>query len=340
MKISKIIMLLAFCAIIIAPQMILRVKAQNNPLVPALYFFGSSSVDVGNNNYVKTVSNATVWPYAIDFNNNRGRFSNGKNLADFAAINLGFPLSPPAYLSLTDAQRSQIKTGINYGSGSCGILNTTRVGDCLWLGTQIDYFTSTVKNDLPKQMNQSELSDHLAKSIYFLFIGINDYNNYTNGNITSQFAAPDFADFLLDKLSKNYIQKIYDLGARKFVVHGISRCSPDQHDDNCISRYYLDKLPAKLASLQKTLPGSFFTIYDTYAVEKNMADNHEKYGITNYVDPCYVHTTNTVCPDRTKYHFFDRWKHQTELSCKIAMEGCFNGTICTPYTLYQLANMH
>lgn len=38
---------------------------------------------------------------------------------------LGLPMPPP-YLNLSDSERGQITTGINYASGSCGILNTTR----------------------------------------------------------------------------------------------------------------------------------------------------------------------------------------------------------------------
>ncbi|KAK4259873.1 hypothetical protein QN277_006161 [Acacia crassicarpa] len=125
---KTIMMILAFCFFNIAHQ-ILRVNAAGNSdqsLAPAIYVFGDSTVDAGNNNHLNTVANANRWPYAIDFNNIRGRHTNGKNLADFAAMHLGLPL-PPAYLNLTDSERSTIATGINYGSGACGILNTSRV---------------------------------------------------------------------------------------------------------------------------------------------------------------------------------------------------------------------
>ena len=75
-------------------------------------------------------------------------------------------------------------------------------GDCLWLGKQIDYFTSTVQEDLANQMNKYELRHHLAKSIFFIFAGVNDYGNKTNGNITARFTGPDFADFLFQKLTQ------------------------------------------------------------------------------------------------------------------------------------------
>jgi len=53
-------------------------------LVPAVYVFGDSTVDVGNNQYLP--GNAALQlPYGIDFPHSRptGRFSNGYNVADF-----------------------------------------------------------------------------------------------------------------------------------------------------------------------------------------------------------------------------------------------------------------
>jgi len=43
----------------------------------------------------------------------------------FIAIKLGLPMPPP-YLGVSKTERHQIATGINYASGSCGILNSTR----------------------------------------------------------------------------------------------------------------------------------------------------------------------------------------------------------------------
>ncbi|KAF7840538.1 heterogeneous nuclear ribonucleoprotein 1-like [Senna tora] len=85
----------------------------------------AEGADAGNNNHLNTRAKANIWPYGIDLNNVRGRFTNGKTGADFAAINLGLPIAPP-YLNLSSSERSRIVTGINYASGACGILNTTR----------------------------------------------------------------------------------------------------------------------------------------------------------------------------------------------------------------------
>ncbi|XP_019429346.1 PREDICTED: GDSL esterase/lipase At2g03980-like [Lupinus angustifolius] len=72
--------------------------------VPALYVFGDSGLDAGNNNNLKTLAKANVAPYGIDFNNkSTGRYTNGKTFADIIAIKLGLPFSPP-YLGVCRGQ--------------------------------------------------------------------------------------------------------------------------------------------------------------------------------------------------------------------------------------------
>lgn len=55
------------------------------PLVPAMFIFGDSVVDVGNNNHLLTVVKANFPPYGRDFitHSPTGRFCNGKLAADF-----------------------------------------------------------------------------------------------------------------------------------------------------------------------------------------------------------------------------------------------------------------
>lgn len=53
--------------------------------VPAVYVFGDSLVDVGNNNYLNGTFAKAIFPYyGIDFPTKKpaGRFCNGKNAAD------------------------------------------------------------------------------------------------------------------------------------------------------------------------------------------------------------------------------------------------------------------
>ncbi|XBI35293.1 hypothetical protein VPH35_120989 [Triticum aestivum] len=54
------------------------------PLVPGVFTFGDSSVDIGNNDYLHTLIKADFPPYGRDFPNRvaTGRFCNGKLATD------------------------------------------------------------------------------------------------------------------------------------------------------------------------------------------------------------------------------------------------------------------
>ena len=78
-------------------------------------------------------------------------------------------------------------------------------GECLSLLKQIQYFTLTATKDLPKAIpDQKKLQQHLAESIYLMYVGVNDYSNVSNNHIMDDFDTPeDFADYLLDKMTKH-----------------------------------------------------------------------------------------------------------------------------------------
>lgn len=56
-----------------------------NNSISAIYVFGDSTVDPGNNNYVNTFFKSNFPPYGRDFVNHipTGRFSNGRLVTDF-----------------------------------------------------------------------------------------------------------------------------------------------------------------------------------------------------------------------------------------------------------------
>lgn len=52
-------------------------------LVPAMFIFGDSLIDNGNNNDLPSFAKANYFPYGIDFNGGpTGRFSNGYTMVD------------------------------------------------------------------------------------------------------------------------------------------------------------------------------------------------------------------------------------------------------------------
>lgn len=62
----------------IAPRQEIRKE-----LVPAMFVFGDSLIDNGNNNNLPSFAKANYYPYGIDFSGGpTGRFSNGYTIVD------------------------------------------------------------------------------------------------------------------------------------------------------------------------------------------------------------------------------------------------------------------
>ncbi|CAL5423864.1 unnamed protein product [Camellia sinensis] len=95
----------------------------------ALFVFGDSTVDPGNNNYIETVpeNRANHKPYGQNgfFQQSppTGRFSDGRVIVDFIAEYAKLPLIPP-FLEPS----AEYVNGVNFGSGGAGILSETNQG--------------------------------------------------------------------------------------------------------------------------------------------------------------------------------------------------------------------
>ncbi|URD81535.1 GDSL esterase lipase [Musa troglodytarum] len=92
--------------------------------VPAMFVFGDSLLDPGNNNHLVTLAKADYAPNGIDFAGGvTGRFCNGGTVADHLGTLLGLPLIPP--FNNPNTTGSRILQGVNFASAASGILSDT-----------------------------------------------------------------------------------------------------------------------------------------------------------------------------------------------------------------------
>ncbi|KAJ8637124.1 hypothetical protein MRB53_011391 [Persea americana] len=336
-------------------------------LTPAMFIFGDSLIDNGNNNFLPSIAKANYAPYGIDLGSPTGRFCNGLTVVDYGAELLGLPLVPP-YLSPA-SKGVKILRGVNYASAAAGILDDTgrHYGARITFNGQILLFQKTVNEELPLLFQtQEDISQYLAKSVFAINVGSNDYiNNYLLPNLypTSRTYSGDaFAGLLANTFSQQ-LKALYRLGARKMLLVGIGPlgCIPSQlsmaSDDNgCVERVnnlvrlYNDRLIGLSNSLNASLPGSFFVYQDVYRVFADMINNPSNYGfsVTNkaccgsgrYGGALSCLPLQQPCPNRGQHIFWDSF-HPTQAVNAIIAGTCYteSATDCHPISARQLAQI-
>ncbi|KAI4302193.1 hypothetical protein MLD38_037973 [Melastoma candidum] len=328
-------------------------------VVPALYVFGDSTIDAGNNNFLNTLAKTNFTPYGIDLCGKLplGRATNGLTYADFIAEHLGLP-PPPPYLSFNDAKsRSKVTTGMNYASSSSGILNHTgsRAGKCLPLSEQVGYFKKTVRHDLPRQIPlRGELKLHLKKSIILISIAGNDYTlgYLMDEEMRKKHDVVSYTKLLVHYLAAN-VERMAKLGAKKFVVRGmpmISCRSPffkvieqqcDELGKEIIPLYNaqliksLDRLKAKHGILYTIIVPEKIEI-SAAAAEIGSKFTYEPCCKINEFGGCIK--DSEPCKNRDDYLHFDA-AHLTQVYHKFVADRCFDGIsrTCQPYCILELS---
>ncbi|CAN4098013.1 unnamed protein product [Withania somnifera] len=331
-------------------------------MVPAMFIFGDSLIDNGNNNNLASLAKANYFPYGIDFNGGpTGRFSNGLTMVDVIAELLGLPLIPP----YSQASGDQMRFGINYASAAAGILDITGrnfVGR-IPFNQQITNFESTL-NEIRNNIGAADVAEALAKSIFFVGMGSNDYlNNYLmpNYNTKNQYNAQQYADLLAQQYNQQ-LTRLYNLGARKFVIGGVGLmgCIPSilaqspnsvcSEEVNQLVLPFHNNVRSMLTDLNTNLPGFNFSYIDIRNMFQDLLTNSRQYGFSEVnVGCCGVGRNRgqitclpfqTPCSNREQYIFWDAF-HPTEAVNILFGRKAFNGgpDVVYPVNIQQLATL-
>uniref|UniRef100_A0A6N2LQX2 Uncharacterized protein n=1 Tax=Salix viminalis TaxID=40686 RepID=A0A6N2LQX2_SALVM len=323
--------------------------------LPALYIFGDSLVDAGNNFYINTAAKAN-FPNGIDFGNPigipSGRFTNGEEL--------GLTSFTPPYLAPTTTGDVLLK-GVNYASSASGILNDTErfFGHQIHLDKQISNFVRT-RQDIISRIGSQAAKKHFKQAIFFVSIGSNDI-------IFGQWQNSSSWNTLLDTIISRFrsqLARLYYLDARKFIVTNSAAvgCIPfvrDLHSsvDSCVAamnqkaQLFNSRLNSLLAELTKNLEASTFICANVYAMLDDILNNYMTSYDFEVADSACCHIAGAglhgglipcgalsqVCPDRSKYVFWDPF-HLTETSYEIIAKHMMDGDLnyISPMNIGQL----
>ncbi|KAJ8464928.1 hypothetical protein OPV22_027480 [Ensete ventricosum] len=325
---------------------------------PAVFVFGDSTVDVGNNNFLPgDAPKVNFPPWGIDYPGGTptGRFSNGFNYADYIAKAVGLALSPPPFLSISNV--NQMLRGVNFASGGAGILDTTG-GDVIAMATQIEDFEQVAAN-LTERLGKKSVALFLEKSLFNLIVGSNDiytlYSLLSPGNSTQK---DETVVLILDKF-KHQIERLYDLGARKFAVLGVAAlgCVPlarvpissyaCNEDLNDLCLRFKTATEALLKDLSLSLKGFQYSFGDLYEMFTHILSDPQEYGFKEIKAGCcgggrlnaeYNCLPNTTyCSNRSQYAFWDR-SHPTQALHKTMAQLALYGQplFANPVNIHQL----
>lgn len=351
----------------VVPAVTAAATAGGEGRAPALFVFGDSLIDSGNNNNLASLAKANYFPYGIDFAGGpTGRFCNGYTIVDELAELLGLPLVPP-YSEASSVQH--VLQGVNYASAAAGILDDSGgnfVGR-IPFNQQIQNFETTVAR-IAGAAGAAAAADLVARSVLFVGMGSNDYlNNYLMPNYDTRrrYGPQQFADLLARQLAAQ-LARLHGAGGRRFVVAGVGsvgcipsvraqslagRCSRAVDDlvlpFNANVRALVDRLNGNAAA---GLPGASLTYLDNFAVFRAILTDPAAFGFAVVDRGCCGIGRNAgqvtcqpfmpPCDHREHYVFWDAY-HPTAAVNVIVARLAFHGgaDVVSPVNVRELAGM-
>ncbi|KAB1218298.1 GDSL esterase/lipase 1 [Morella rubra] len=353
---------LVLCASLIIPTRCLICLPDDHV---ALFTFGDSLLDAGNNNYINTTTamQANVWPYGETFfKYPTGRPSDGRLIPDFIAEYAKLPLIPPylhpGYHRYTD--------GANFASAGAGALVETRQGLVIDLNTQLNYFKH-LETLLRQRLGEAEAKTLLSRAVYLFSIGSNDYvvPFTSNSSVLQSYSQEEYVDMVMGNLT-TVIKEIYEKGGRKFAFINVAPlgCLPlaralnPRNTGACMEELTsLVKLHNKalshvLQKLASQLKGFRYSNTNSYSFLTERMNYPAKYGFKEGKSGCcgtgpYRGINSCggkrsvevyeLCENPSEYLFFDSG-HPTEKAYQQLAELMWNGdlNVTRPYSIKEL----
>ncbi|KAI5384834.1 hypothetical protein KIW84_071714 [Lathyrus oleraceus] len=250
---------------------------------------------------------------------------------------LGFDHYIPPY---ANTNGTDIAQGVNYASGAAGIRNETgtHMGQDISMGLQLEHHRDIV-SQIAKKLGSEKVQQHLNKCLYYVNIGSNDYlNNYflpqhypTNG----KYNADQYAVALIQE-HLTYLKALYELGARKFSLFGLSLigCIPHGKNDSlCVEEHnraallFNNKLKSVVDRFNKEFPDAKFIFINTAIITENSLKQDMK-----ILTCCKVGSNGQCipneepCQNRNLHPFFDEF-HPSEVVNKVLANMAYNAPV-------------
>ncbi|XP_006656957.1 GDSL esterase/lipase EXL1-like [Oryza brachyantha] len=319
-------------------------QAQVKSRFKAIFMFGDSIVDPGNNNGKLTEARADFPPYGQDFPGGvaSGRFSNGKVPGDMLASKLGIKELLPAYKN-QNLELNDLLTGVSFASGGSGYDPLTSIpSTAISSSGQLDLF-SDYKQKLASLIGEEAMTRVISEAVFFTVMGANDLlNNYFILPVRRhQYDVPGYVDFLASN-AVNFLLRMNEMGAKMIGFVGVPPlgCCPSQRTGpsrecepmrnqaselfNARMKQEIDRLNAE----RNIIDGSRFLYIDIYYNLLDIIQRPAYYGFKDTSDGCCGNTVlnaaifikyHSACPNVYDYIFWDSF-HPSEKAYNIVVD--------------------
>ncbi|KAF6152203.1 hypothetical protein GIB67_039391, partial [Kingdonia uniflora] len=273
-------------------------------IVPALFIFGDSLIDNGNNNNLATLAKANYFPYGIDF-------KSGPTVASPMAELLGLPLIP------ADSQSSgdQVLHGVNYASAAAGILDIT--------GRNFQR--------LPQQLSHANYPTR------------SQYNSQQYADLLTQQYTRQLTSLYNLGARKFILNGIGLMGCIPSILsqNTSGRCSDEVN--NLVVPFNAN-VNTMMNSLTATLPGSKFIYIDVRRMFQDILSftviDRGCCGIGRNSGQITCLPFQTPCMNRKQYVFWDAFHPTEEVNIIMARKVFSGGTdVVYPMNIQQLATL-
>ncbi|PHT63054.1 hypothetical protein T459_33074 [Capsicum annuum] len=257
-----------------------------NGIFPAVFVFGDSLVDTGNNNWFPTLAKGNMPQHGKNFEGGKatGRFCDGKIPSDILVEELGIKELLPPYLDPT-LEAKDLITGVSFASAASGYdPQTGAFLPVLPLQKQLELFKEYI-GKIKGIAGETRALEIVKESLYVVATGNNDIQLNPSSSLN-----PSYIDIMLN-FASTFLQDLNKLGARKIGVAGVLAmgCLPVIRNTlggierNCVDsvneKVYMfnNKLSTEINSLSNKFPDAKMVYIDVYNIMLDLLNNPTKY---------------------------------------------------------------